>query len=74
MSVSAQQKRIDATFFILKGGVRPMSNINEAVETGQCPCCRTGYEIVALKFHLFRPASALMVCMTCGMVQSDFND
>jgi len=50
-----------------------MSHLNECIDTEQCPSCLSTYEIVALKFHLFRPASALMVCMRCGMVQSEIN-
>jgi hypothetical protein len=51
-----------------------MSNVSESVDNDQCPSCLGRYEIVALKFHIFRRASALMVCMNCGMVQSDLND
>jgi hypothetical protein len=51
-----------------------MSNESESVDNDQCLNCLGRYEIVALKFHIFRPASALMVCMTCGLVQSDLND
>jgi hypothetical protein len=55
-------------------GLSFMSNLNECIDTDQCPSCLSTCEIVALKFHLFRPASALMVCTSCGMVQSGFND
>jgi hypothetical protein len=51
-----------------------MSTVNQSTDTDHCPCCLRDYEIVALKFHFFEPASALMVCMTCAMVQSDSND
>jgi uncharacterized Zn finger protein len=35
-----------------------------------CPTCLRDYEIVALKFR-FRGPMALMVCGTCGLVQSE---
>jgi predicted metal-binding protein len=51
-----------------------MSDVNKCMDTDRCPGCLSTYEIVALKFHLFRPASTLMACISCGMVQSVFTD
>jgi hypothetical protein len=51
-----------------------MSKVSESADKDECPSCMARYEIVALKFHIFRPASILMVCRTCGLVQSDLND
>lgn len=53
------------------GGGCSMSSMKDR---DRCPNCLRDYDIVALKFHLFRPASALMVCMSCGMVQSELDD
>jgi hypothetical protein len=49
-----------------------MAQLHE-VESGdldRCPTCLRAYEIVALKFRFTGPM-ALMVCASCGLVQSE---
>ena len=48
-----------------------MSAAHELPDIDECPACRRGYDIIALKFRLFKAPLALMVCMDCGMVQPD---
>jgi hypothetical protein len=57
----------------LIAGCPEMSDLNECMDTDRCPSCLSTYEIVGLKFHFFRPVSTLMACISCGMVQSEFN-
>jgi hypothetical protein len=42
-----------------------------AIET--CPYCDIRREIVAMKFSLFRPATALFVCPSCGSASAEPN-
>jgi hypothetical protein len=48
-----------------------MAEDNESEDLDRCPTCLRGYEIVALKFRLLRGPLALMVCASCGIVQSE---
>jgi hypothetical protein len=44
---------------------------SSAIET--CPYCHFRREIVAMKFSLFRPATALFVCPSCGSASAEPN-
>src|ERR1700730_16792434 len=38
-----------------------------------CPYCQLRREIIAIKFPLFRPATALFVCPSCGSACAEPN-
>jgi hypothetical protein len=38
-----------------------------------CPYCQFQREIIAIKFPLFRPATALFVCPSCGSACAESN-
>jgi hypothetical protein len=42
-------------------------------ETETCPFCQFQREIIAIKFPLFRPATALFVCPSCGSACAESN-
>jgi hypothetical protein len=48
-----------------------MAEENQSEDFDRCPTCLRGYEIVALKFRLLRGPLILMVCASCGIVQSE---
>ena len=48
-----------------------MAEENQSEDFDRCPTCLRGYEIVALKFRLLRGPLILMVCASCGFVQSE---
>src|SRR4051794_1619580 len=49
-----------------KTGRPPMLTPESSFEIEICPYCQFRRDIITMKFPLFRPATALFVCPSCG--------
>jgi hypothetical protein len=50
-----------------------MLTAESSFEIETCPYCQLRREIIAIKFPLFRPATALFVCPSCGSACAEPN-